>query len=180
MEPQNESIVEKVSTRSVGMRYGLFLGGIGIVSFLVMAVSGMRPDGPGRWISTVFTFVLIFLAHKYYKDNGDSFMTIGQGVGIGFWAGLVSSVISSIFMYIYVKFVDSGFIDMIKETQVEEMQKRGMSEEQIDQAMKIAGMFTSAEALLVFGLIGGVVFGLGIGLIISFFTQKKNPDAIPS
>ena len=180
MEPQNESIVEKVSTRSVGMRYGLFLGGIGIVSFLVMAVSGMRPDGPGRWISTVFTFVLIFLAHKYYKDNGDSFMTIGQGVGIGFLAGLVSSVISSIFMYIYVKFVDSGFIDMIKETQVEEMQKRGMSEEQIDQAMKIAGMFTSAEALLVFGLIGGVVFGLGIGLIISFFTQKKNPDAIPS
>ena len=107
-------------------------------------------------------------------------MTIGQGVGIGFWAGLVSSVISSIFMYIYVKFVDSGFIDMIKETQVEEMQKRGMSEEQIDQAMKIAGMFTSAEALLAFGLIGGVVFGLGIGLIISFFTQKKNPDAIPS
>jgi hypothetical protein len=179
MEPQNESIAGKITTRSVGMRYGLFLGGIGIVSFLIMALSGMRPDGPGRWISTVFTFVLIFLAHKYYKDNGDGFMTIGQGVGIGFWAGLVSSVISSIFMYIYLKFVDSGFVDMIKETQMEEMQKRGMSEDQIDQAMKIAGMFTSAEALLIFGLVFGVIFGIGIGLLISFFTQKKNPDAIP-
>ena len=179
MEPQNQTIGEKITTRSVGMRYGLFLGGIGIVSFLVMALSGMRPDGPGRWVSTVFTFVALYLAHKYYKDNGDGFMTIGQGVGIGFWAGLVSGVISSIFIYIYVKFVDSGFIDMIKETQLEEMQKRGMSEEQIDQAMKIAGMFTSAEAIFVFGLIGGIVGGIVIGLLISFFTQKKNPDAIP-
>ena len=179
MEPQNESIAEKVTTRSVGMRYGLFLGGISIVSFLVMAISGMRPDGPGRWISTVFSFVLIYLAHKYYKDNGDGFMTLGQGVGIGFWAGLVSSVTSSIFMYIYIKFIDSGFVDMIKETQIEEMQKRGMSEEQIDQAMKIAGMFTSPEALLVFGLVFGTIFGIGIGLLVGFFTQKKNPDAIP-
>jgi hypothetical protein len=179
MEPQNESI-EKITTRSVGMRYGLFLGGIGIVSFLIMAVSGMKPDGPGRWISTVFTFVLIYLAHKYYKANGDGFMTIGQGVGIGFWAGLVSSVISSIFMYIYLKFVDSAFIDMIKETQITEMQKRGMSEEQIDQAMKFAGMFISPEALLIFGLCAGIIFGIGIGLLISFFTQRKNPDAIPS
>jgi len=179
MEPQNESIAEKVTTRGAGVRYGLFLGGISIVSFLVMAISGMRPDGPGRWISVVFSFVLIYLAHKYYKDNGDGFMTIGQGVGIGFWAGLVSSVLSSVFMYIYVKFIDSGFIDMIKETQLEEMQKRGMSEEQIDQAMKIAGMFTSAEAIFVFGLIGGVIFGIGIGLLVAFFTQKKNPDAIP-
>lgn len=177
MEPQNESTAEKVTTRSSGMRYGLFLGGISIVLFLIIALSGMRPDGPGRWLGVVFTGVLIFLAHKYFKDNGDGFMSIGQGVGIGFWTGVTSSVISSIFTYVYVKFIDSGFIDMIKETQLEEMQKRGMSDEQVEQAMKFAGMFTSAEAIFLFGLIGGIIGGVVIGLIISFFTQKKNPEA---
>ena len=177
MEPQNVSSEEKVTTRSTGMRYGLFLGGISIDLFLIMALSGMKPDGPGRWIGVVFTFVIIFLAHKYYKQNGDGFMTIGQGVGIGFWTALTSSVISSIFTYVYVKFIDSGFIDMIKETQLEEMQKRGMSDEQVEQAMKFASMFTSPEAILIFGLVFGIIGGVVIGLIISFFTQKKNPEA---
>ena len=58
----------------------------------------------------IITIVIIFLAHKYYKDNGDGFMSYGQGIGIGFWIGLVSAVISSIFTYIYAKFIDPSFI----------------------------------------------------------------------
>jgi hypothetical protein len=66
---------------------------------------------------------------------------------------------------------------MIKDKQIEAMEQRGMSEEQIDQAMKIAGAFTSPEAILGFGLIGGLIVILIVGLIVSIFTQKKNPEA---
>jgi len=177
MEPQNQTLEVKVTTRSVGMRYGLFMGGASIVVFLIMALSEMKPDGPGRWIGILVSAVFIFLAQKYYKDNGDGFMTIGQGVGIGFWSGLVASVISSVFTYVYVQFIDSGFIEMIKQTQLEAMQQKGMSEEQIEQAMKFASMFTSPLALLLFGLFFGVLGSIVIGLLISFFTQKKNPEA---
>jgi len=184
MEPQNESTLEPVTTRSVGMRYGLFLAAIGIVSFLVTTLSGINvTDGMNAWVyravSAILSFFILYLAHQYFKENGDGFMTYGQGLGIGFWATLTSSILSSLFVYIYVKFFDSGFIDMIKDKQLEEMQKRGMSDEQIAQAMKFASMFTTPEAILIFGIIGGLIVGILIALIITIFTQKTNPDAAP-
>jgi hypothetical protein len=65
---------------------------------------------------------------------------------------------------------------MIKEKQIEEMQARGMSDEQIDQGMKFAEMFMSPEAILIFGIIGGIITVLIVGLIVTIFTQKKSPE----
>jgi ABC-type antimicrobial peptide transport system permease subunit len=103
-------------------------------------------------------------------------MSYGEGIGISFWIGLLSSVISSLFTYIYIKFFDASFVEMIKEKQIEEMQARGMSDEQIDQGMKFAEMFMSPEAILIFGIIGGIITVLIVGLIVTIFTQKKSPE----
>jgi ABC-type dipeptide/oligopeptide/nickel transport system permease component len=172
-----EETTPTITTRAAGVRYGLILSLISIIYFLVMSMMNINMvEGPARWLSLVFTAVLIFLAHKYYKDNGDSYMSYGQGVGIAFWTTLVSTVIYSIFFYVYVKFVDSSFMDMIREQQIEQMEARGMSDEQIEQAMKFAEAFTSPEALLGFGIFGGVLGGVIIGLIVTIFTQNKRPE----
>jgi hypothetical protein len=65
---------------------------------------------------------------------------------------------------------------MIKDKQIEAMEQRGMSEAEIDQAMKFAGAFSTPEAILGFGLIGGFIVILIVGLIVTIFTQKKNPN----
>jgi hypothetical protein len=133
-------------------------------------------SGYWNWISYFMTGVLVFLAHKYYKDNTSGFMSYGQGIGIAFWMGLISGVISSVFTYIYIKFVDSSFVEMIKEKQLADMEAKGMSEEQIDQAMKMASYFMTPEAMFLFGLIGGIVGTIIIALIVTIFTQKKAPE----
>ncbi|MBY0434991.1 MAG: DUF4199 domain-containing protein [Cyclobacteriaceae bacterium] len=172
-----ETNATSVTTRSVGMRYGMILAVISVVYFLILTLSGVdMTSGIGRWSSIIFYFVIIFLAHKNYKENGNGYMSYGQGMGISFWIGLISSVIYSIFFYLYVKFIDTSFVQMIKDKQIEEMQNRGMSEEQINQAMKFADAFTSPEAMFLFGLIGGIIFILIVGLIVSIFTQKNNPE----
>ncbi len=166
-----------VTTRSAGVRYGLILSLISIIYFLVMSVMNINmTEGPARWFSMIFTLAAIFLAHKYFKENGDGFMAYGQGVGIAFWLTLVSTVIYSIFFYVYIKFIDSSFMDMIRDQQLEQLEARGMSDEQIEQAMKFTEMFTSPEALLGFGIFGGVFFGVIIGLIVAIFTQNKRPE----
>lgn len=174
MEQQNSET--PVTTRSTGIRYGLILGVISIAYFLIITLSGIGMQGAASYASYLFIAVIIFLGHKYYKENGNGYMSIGQGVGIGFWTGLISSVISSIFTYAYIKFVDSGFMDAIKDKQIEEMEKKGMSADQIDQAMKIAGAFTTPEAILIFGIVGGIIISIIIGLIISIFTKNANPE----
>ncbi len=166
-----------ITTRSTGIRYGVINGVIGIAYFLVLTMAEIdMSKGFGRWGGTIITIVIVFLAHKYFKENGDGYMSFGQGVGIGFWTGLVSAVISSLFTYIYAKFIDPSFISTIREKAIEDMEAKGQSQEQIDAAMKFVEMFTSAEAILFMGLFFGVLIVVIVALIISIFTQKPHPE----
>ena len=172
-----EETATPVTTRSVGIRYGIIMSAISIVYFLVLTFASVdMTSGIGRWSSIIFYIVVIYLAHKNFKDSGDSYMSYGQGMGITFWLSLISSVIYSIFFYVYIKFIDNSFVQAIKDKQIEEMQAKGMSDEQVDQAMSFAGAFMTPEAMLIFGLIGGIIFIVICGLIITIFTQNKNPQ----
>lgn len=171
-----EETTPTVTTRSTGIRYGLILGVISILFFAIMIVASMDMNGPARWLGIPIDIVLIFLAHKYFKENGDGFMSFGQGFGISVWIGIIASAISSVSTYVYAKFIDSSFIQQMKDQQIEQMQERGMSDQEIDQAMSIAGAFMSAEAILIMGLIMGVIIMCVLGLLVTIFTQKRNPD----
>jgi tetrahydromethanopterin S-methyltransferase subunit G len=178
MEDQSEPI-EKQTTMQTGIRYGLILGVISIAYFVTLSALGVSmTEGFGRWGGLVFTIAIIFLAHKYFKENGDGYMSIGQGVGIAFWTSAISAVISNVFTFIYVKYVDEGFIQALKDQQYDQFVEQGMSDAQIDQAMEMSAAFMTPTMIAVFGLVGGIIIGLIIGLIISLFTQKKNPQAI--
>lgn len=164
------------TTRSVGVRYGLFLGVFSIAYFLVLSVLNVNmSSGLGKWASTPVSALIIFLAHKYFKDNRDGFMSYGQGVGIGFWAGLVSTILSTVFMYIYIKFIDATFIEGILRQAEEDMLAKGQSQAQIEQAMPYVEMFTTPEMIAGFGLIFGIIGAVIIALIVSIFTQKQPP-----
>jgi hypothetical protein len=167
-----------VTTRSAGIRYGLILGVASVAFFVVMNVAGVDMQGPLSYLGWLITFAVIFFAHKYFKENGDGYMTIGQGIGIGFWAGLVSTFISAPFTYIYIKFIDSAFLENIKDKQIEKMQEQGMSDEQIDQGMQMAEMFMSAEAILIIGIISGLIMALIFAVLVSLFTKKTPPESI--
>lgn len=169
--------VQNFTTRAVGIRYGMIFGVISIVYFLIFNFAELNmTSGIGQWGTTLISLVIVFLAHKFYKENGDGFMTFGQGVGIAFWIGLIASALSSVFTYIYVKFIDQNFIAMIREKAIDDMQAKGQSEEQIEMGMKFVNMFTSPEALLGMGLFMGILTLVVVGLIISIFTQKPRPE----
>jgi hypothetical protein len=174
---EQQEVIVPVTTRSAGTRFGLIAAVVGILYFVILSMLDVDMQGPAGWLGWLFTAVLIFLAHKYFKENGDGYMNYSQGIGIAFWLGLVSGAISSVFTYIYVKFIDSGFMDAIKEKQYEQMQGQGMTDDQIDQAMKIAGMFSTPLAMLIMGFIMSVIGAVIIALLVTLITQKKNPDA---
>jgi hypothetical protein len=165
-----------VTTRSVGIRYGIINGLIQVVYFLILTTAGLAvSSGFAPWVGFLISIVVLFLAHKYYKENGDGYMSYGQGIGIGFWTGLVSATISAIFTYIYAK-IDTGYIASIREKAIQDMEAQGQSQQQIDTAMKFVEMFTSAEAILVMGLVFGVIGMIIVALILTIFTQKPQPE----
>ena len=173
-----ETSTPSISTRSVGIKYGLVMAVVSITYFVILNTAGVdMTQGIGRWGSLVFYAGIIFLAQKNFKDQGDSYMSYGQGMGISFWISLISSVIGSIFTYFYVKFIDTGYIQQMMDKQREQMEAGGnLSEDQIDNAMSMTAKFMTPEMILVFGIIGGIIMISIVGLIVTIFTQKKNPD----
>jgi len=169
---------EKVTTRAVGIRYGLISGVISIAYFMSLTIADIdMTQGIGRWAGLAVAAVIIYLAHKYFKENGDGFMTIGQGAGIGFWFALVSTAISSVFTYVYMKFIDQSLIQQMIDKARENMENQGnLSDDQIDQAMKITEKFMTPEIILGMGLFFGIIMIVIVAVVISLVTQKKNPE----
>ena len=145
---------DKLTVKQVGLKNGLILGLIFIVygmilQFLNLDVKLMQNLG---YINYVILIVFVFLAQKAFKEGGDGFMSLGQGLGIGMLVTVISAVLSSIFSYIYLKFIDDSMLTKIKDAQVEEMAKRGMDDAQIEQAMEMAGKFMTPEMIMIIGI----------------------------
>ena len=103
-------------------------------------------------------------------------MSYGQGLGVAFWMGLVHGGIYSVFVYLYIRFIDNSFLEMIREKQIEAMEQQGLSQERIDKALEFSSMFLSAEAMLIYVVVGSIVSTVFIALFVTIFTQKKNPE----
>jgi hypothetical protein len=164
---------EMPTTMNVGLRYGLILSLISILYSLVLVAVGSNPFDQGwkGYISFVFVIGVVVYAHKYFKENGDGFMSYGQGFGIAFITILVSIVMGGIFSYVYSSYIDPAALDAVWEKSLQRMEEQGQSEEAIEMAME-----WTKKLFWVFYLIGGIFSGTIIGLIIPIFTQKKRPE----
>ncbi len=169
-----------VSKKSVAIKYGVIGGLVSIILFVIMDFAGVSGNPSLTWVNTVLSLVifvaLIAVGQREFKKNGDGFMSYGEGLGLGTLLSLVSGIISSIFVYVYVSFINSAYIDNIRQQQVESMEKQGMSDAQIEQAMKMAENFSGPIAMLIFGILGSVFFGFVVSLVVSAFTKESRPE----
>jgi Flp pilus assembly pilin Flp len=166
-----------ISVRQTGIRYGVILGLISVAYFMVLVLSGINTaDGWVRWSGFIFNAALVVLGQLYFRQNGNGYMSFGQGMGIAFWIALISSVISTGFTVLYMTIIDPDFAQMIQDMQMESMAEQGLSDEQIEQGMKMAAKFTTPPMLFTFGVLAGIISTMLIALLTTFFTRKENPN----
>ncbi len=136
----------KPTVSQIAIRYGLILGLILIIISIIFEFLNLefKTQQNLNYGSFIFVLAAIILAHKAFKEGGDGFMSLGQGIGIGTLLSVISGVISGIFTYVYLKFIDDSMLQEIKDLQIEGMEKQGMSDAQIEQAMEYAGAQTIA------------------------------------
>ena len=167
---------QSVSTRGVGMQYGLIAGVVMIIYSMILQLTGLALETWAAWISYIFLAVIIYLGHNKFKEGGDGFMSFGQGLGIGFWISLVGGLISSVFSFIYFTFIDSSFIDQMMEKARYDMEEAGNTDAQIEMAMEWTSKIMSPAGLFIMGIVGILFMGFIISLIVSAITKKTNPQ----
>lgn len=166
---------EKLTVKKVGLKYGIYLALVSIIYSLILQIAGLIANQALGYVGIIFTVVAFILAHNEFKKSNE-FMSYKQGLGIAMIITLISSVLSAIFTYIYVKFVDDALITLSKLKAEEKMMEQGLSDAQIEQTMEIQSKFMTPEMIFVFGLFFGILFGFIIALIVTAFTKKPNPE----
>lgn len=167
-----ENVAVKSSVISVGVKYGLILSLVSVVYFLALVLSGQNAfDNKWSWLSVIFSIGIMILGHKAFKDEGNGFMSFGQGVGVGFWISLVSVIVGGIFTFVYSTMIDPAVMDLFFDKQMEDMQAKNMPDDQIEMAVS-----WTKKLFWPMYIFFGVFFGVLIALIVSIFTQKKYPQ----
>jgi hypothetical protein len=168
-----EESTQSPNALKIGSTFGLYAGLISVVVFLAVSFLGYNPFGGGfNYIGTAASIALLVLAHKKFKESGNGFMSYGQGIGIGLWFTLTSALLAILVMYIYINFIDYHPMQLMLDDQLTKMQESGTP----DDAIETAQSWTK-KLFWLFAVIGGLFGGMVIALIVTIFTQKKNPEA---
>lgn len=169
-----------VTVMNTGIRYGALLGLILIAYFVVLVTIGAdTTQGFGRWSGLLLNAGILVLAHLYFREQGDGYMSYGQGLGIGFFTGLFSGVMYSAFFLVFVTYIDLDFMQLLQDAQRQAMEESGASEEQIEQGMKMAARFSTPGFLFLFSVMGTVILQMAVALAVSVFTQRPD-NRMPS
>lgn len=161
--------------------YGLYYGGFSILWLLVMYVTELNRSSSASYLNYVNLLVLAFFINQFVKEiklvseGFISFSTIFKG---GLLIGTIGGIISSIFFYVQVKFIDTGYVKFVLDQAMIEMQKKGMGDEMIDMNMKMAAKWTTAEFFLLMGVVGSLFISSFVAVIMAFTMKKPNPNEI--
>ena len=171
-----ETNISPVTPTSVGLRYGLLTGLVNVIFTFALFVTN-TDQSPVRWLGLLILVGGMVLAHNAFKQNNGGFMEYSEGLGIGAVLGGVSGAISTLFSLVYMKFIDPGYMGrMMEAARVKLEAKGGMSDEQIDQAMSMMQKFSGGSWMVLFGLLGSVLFAGLIALVVSAITKNSKPE----
>ncbi|TRX65985.1 DUF4199 domain-containing protein [Carboxylicivirga sp. M1479] len=168
MENQNPSIGKSA------LNYGLFLGLALVVYSLIIYLAGLTGNQAASWLSYIIFIGIMSYAMINYRDkvNG-GVLRYSQGLGLGILTAVVGGVISTVFTFILMKYIDPALIDQIVNKALEDAMAKGTPEEQMEMVEKMVRMFTSPTALLLMGVFGSALMGTIISLILAAIFKKE-------
>ena len=180
-----------VSPFKTALTYGIYLAVISIlISLVVWATSllevlGVMGSMVIGLVNLLIMVILLIVFTKLYRDNvlGGK-ITFGKAFSFGVLIVVCSALITGIYNYVFFKFIDPGYMErimtMMQEKMYQMLSNRGMSEDQIDVAMRafeekgVPTPFESVKQSLLNGLIGGAVMSLISSAIVKKNIQKED------
>jgi len=165
----------KVSMSPYGIKYGVIASLAVIIYGMVLNLTGLNMNQALGYVNYLVLGGVMYLGCKSYKKSNEGFMSFGDGVGLSMIIASITGVISSVFTYAYMLLVDSSIIDLIKEKQIEEFERQGLTDSQIEQAIEMSEMFMTPGMISIMAFVGMIIIGLILGLIVSAIVKNPKP-----
>ncbi len=165
---------------STAIRNGL-LAALALASWsLVVSLFGW--DNPVsnpsiKWISmlvqTILMGVAIFKTVLHSRSQNDHRISFKKAFKGGFLTTLVFSVLMALFTYLYMQYVDTGYFDQLLEVTREQMEEKGLDDDEIDMAMDFTKAMMTPTALAVFSFLSALFVGFVLSLLVAFNLRTR-------
>ncbi|MGA3014277.1 MAG: DUF4199 domain-containing protein [Bacteroidales bacterium] len=171
---------KKTSMTTHALTYGVGTGLALIVYSLIMYVANLYMNKPMQYLAFVLLIGGMLIGTLQYRKTAlNGFMTYGKAFSVNFLIGLFATILSSIFVYFYVKYINTGLIDEIMQQTRNKMEAKAgsMTQEQMDQALSMTQRFLTPVWMVIWSFIGNAFWSAVIALILSIFVKKDDPNA---
>lgn len=151
---------KELSIKDNAIKFGVIGGLLGIIISLVLYFADLQFESWSKWLQTLIMISTIILGIKVIADaNKGKLISFGGLFKAGMIITIIVTIISIVYFLIYTNFIEIDFVGKVLEESRKQMAEKGLSEEQIDQALSMSKSFMSPGIMVVFSLIGSLIFG---------------------
>ena len=169
--------MEKKSTFGPALQFGLLTGLFMIVYGLIMYLTGI--DRQSYW--NIVSYV-IFAAGMYWgitsiRDKQlEGVMSYGKAFGIGFWIALFAALLTGIYAYFYLQYIDpSALQNAVSQAEDKILaQNPNISDADLDRALSMVKTFATPAFSSVSAFVSNTIAGTIFSLIIAIFAKRED------
>jgi hypothetical protein len=173
---------KKHSVSANSLNYGLITGGVMIVFNLILFISNLYMNQSLGYIGYLFRLGgMVWGTLEYRKKLQNGFMTYGEAFSSCFLIGLFAGILGVVYIVIFAKFINPGFInEIVEQARIKMQAKNNLTEDQIETALDYTRKFTTPVWLAIFGLLGSAFMSVVLGLLTAIFLKKTDPGTSQS
>lgn len=168
----------KVPAGKSAFNFGIILGLVLTVLSMLSFILEMYENKMMTYISYLILIAGISYGIKKRRDNElAGYISYGGALKYGTLLTFFAAIVSSLFLFIYLSYVDDGFIQFTLEKQEADMYEQGLDPEMIEVSIGWTKKFMQPLPMAFIGLLGSTFFGFIVSLIAAA-VLKKNSDEI--
>ncbi len=156
------------------VKFGIIGGFASVIISLILYFTNMQFASWAKWLPTLLLFAIIILGLKAIVDNNkNKIIPFGSLFGAGMTITLIISIFSVVYFVIYLNLIDPDFISKVLDASRQQMAQKGLSDEQIERAIEMSSKFMSPGLMIVFMVLGSLLFGAIASLIGAAIYKKE-------
>jgi hypothetical protein len=169
-----------VSVMPTGNKWGLILGAAGVIMGLLFYVLGLI-DYTGtksnlfpniiQWGVSAAIFYLAIKAHR--DEDLGGFISLGQCAKLGAYMGLIAGIMTAIYMFVHVKFLQPDFMNIAVDAAVNSAEDKGQDPDQVRKAMEMVSWMFSPASMTMIAFIASILSSMFIAFIAGLFMKKE-------
>lgn len=170
-----QSLTPNVSVFKNALTYGLYTG----IAYILVSLLFYALDlDKNTWLNSLTYIILIlgiiFATLNYRNKLNGGYITYGKAVLTGFYMSLIVGIIMAVYTWLFYSFINPNGLKELLDLTEQKMAETGLSDEMIDQQMKMTSKFMEMPLLNLLTFAGLTFWGTIISLITSAFLKKQD------